>query len=77
MEKIETLTWIDPDRIGGAVCLRGTQVPLSLLFENLAAGLTIDEIVDSYPTLQKDAVIEVLEEALRLLECTALRSSER
>jgi uncharacterized protein (DUF433 family) len=43
-------------------------VPVRTLFENLAAGLTVDEIVESYKSLTKDAALAPLEEAARLLE---------
>ena len=57
----ERLITIDPDIRGGEPVFAGTRVPLSVLFDNLADGLTIDEIVDSYPTLSKEVVEAVLE----------------
>ncbi len=40
--------------MSGQPCLRGTRVPVAVLFENLADGLSLAEIVDSYPTLEAD-----------------------
>ena len=42
-------------------------MPVEVLFENLADGLTVDEIVESYPTLRKEDVLSVLAEASRRL----------
>jgi uncharacterized protein (DUF433 family) len=42
---------------------RGTRVPVEVLFENLEDGLSIDEIVASYPSLTKDDLIACLKEA--------------
>jgi uncharacterized protein (DUF433 family) len=37
--------------------VRGTRVPIEVLFENLDDGLTIDAIIDSYPSLNKADLI--------------------
>jgi uncharacterized protein (DUF433 family) len=55
----------DPEIMGGRTVFVGTRVPVEVLFENLADGLTVDEIVDSYPTLRKEDVLSVLAEACR------------
>ena len=57
----EQLITIDPDILGGTPVFAGTRVPLSALFDNLADGLTIDELVDSYPTLSRELIVKVLE----------------
>lgn len=53
----------DPEILGGRPVFRGTRVPVEVLFENLEDGLTIDEIIASYPSLNKADVIACLEEA--------------
>ena len=53
----------DPEILGGRPVFRGTRVPVEVLFENLEDGLTIDEIVESYPSLNKDDLVACLEEA--------------
>ena len=57
----------DPEVMGGRTVFAGTRVPVEVLFENLADGLTVDEIVGSYPTLRKEDVLSVLAEASRRL----------
>ena len=56
----ERLITIDPEILGGIPCFSGTRVPIDVLFNNLSDGLTIDEIVDSYPTLSKELVLKIL-----------------
>ena len=46
----------DPAICHGRPCVRGTRVPVSVVLDNLAAGLTPDEIVASYPTLALEDV---------------------
>ena len=57
----------DPEIMGGRTVFAGTRVPVEVLFENLADGLTVDEVIDSYPTLRKEDVLSVLAEACRRL----------
>jgi uncharacterized protein (DUF433 family) len=58
----------DPDVMGGRTVFRGTRVPVEVLFENLADGMTVDEILDAYPTLNRDDVLAVLREAAERLK---------
>lgn len=58
----------DPEILGGTPVFVGTRVPVAVLFENLADGLSLDEILDSYPTLKRAQAIEALRQAETLLE---------
>ena len=58
----------DPEILGGTPVFIGTRVPVAVLFENLADGLSLDEILDSYPTLKRAQAIEALHQAEILLE---------
>jgi uncharacterized protein (DUF433 family) len=60
----------DPEILGGRSVFRGTRVPVEVLFENLEDGLSIDEIIESYPSLNKDDVIACLEGA-----CASLKAA--
>ena len=45
---------------------RGTRIPAEVLFENLADGMSLDEIIDAYPTLNREdalAAIQLAEQA--------------
>ncbi len=43
----------DPAICHGAVCIRGTRIMVSIVLDNLAAGLSVEEIIESYPTLTR------------------------
>ena len=58
----------DPGILGGTPVFIGTRVPVAVLFENLADGLSLDEILDSYPTLMRQQMIDALLQAGTLLE---------
>ena len=57
-------TWIvaDPEHLGGSPRVRGTRISVALVLESLAAGMSIAEIVDAYPSLTEESVRGVLAE---------------
>ena len=38
-----------PGKVSGAWVLRGTRTPVKALFENLEAGMSIDEVMEQFP----------------------------
>ena len=38
-----------PGKVSGAWVLKGTRTPVKVLFENLEAGMTIDEVIEQFP----------------------------
>lgn len=42
---------VDPNVCHGKACIKGTRVIVSVVLDNLAAGLKPEEITDSYPSL--------------------------
>jgi uncharacterized protein (DUF433 family) len=60
-----------PDILGGRPVFRGTRVPVEVVFENLADGLSLDEILESYPSLDRKDVIAVLEQACERVKADA------
>ena len=51
----------DPEVLSGATVFRGTRVPVAALLDNLAAGLTLDEFLDNFPTVTREQAVKVLE----------------
>jgi len=47
---------VDPAVCHGRACIKGTRIMVSVVLDNLAAGLTPEEIVRSYPSLNREAV---------------------
>ena len=43
---------IDPNISFGKACIRGTRIWVALILENLAAGASEAELLDSYPSLE-------------------------
>lgn len=57
----------DPDIMGGTLCFAGTRVPVDSLIDYLEAGDTLDEFLDNFPSVSREAAISALEEARTLL----------
>lgn len=47
----KALISVDPQVCHGKPCIAGTRIMVSVVLDNLAAGLTPEEIVAAYPTL--------------------------
>ena len=57
---------VDQNICHGQACISGTRVMVSVILDNLAAGLTVEEIVESYPSVSDDAVEAALHYAAEL-----------
>ena len=47
---------VDPNVCHGQACVKGTRIMVSVVLDNLANGLSPEEIVSSYPSLNQEAV---------------------
>ena len=57
---------VEPNICHGKACIRGTRVMVSVVLDNLAAGLSPAEIVRSYPSLQPDDIAAAMAYAAEL-----------
>ena len=47
---------VDPNVCHGKACIKGTRIMVSVVLDNLAVGLSPEEIVESYPSLTLEDV---------------------
>lgn len=57
---------VDPAVCHGRACIKGTRIMVSVILDNLASGLTPDEVVQSYPSLNREAVQAAITYAAQL-----------
>ena len=57
---------VDPNVCHGQACIAGTRVMVTVILANFAAGLTVEEIAASYPSVSTDAVRVTLRYAAEL-----------
>ncbi len=55
-----------PDTLHGWPRFRNTRIPVAIVLENLAAGVTTEELYADYPTLPEEAVAAALAYAAEL-----------
>ncbi len=51
---------IDPNVCHGKACVRGTRIMVSVVLDNLAAGMSAEEILASYPSLREEDISATL-----------------
>lgn len=56
-----------PEVMSGTPVFTGTRVPIATLFEYLKAGDSVDDFLEGFPTVTREAVVSLLEEAGRRL----------
>jgi uncharacterized protein (DUF433 family) len=59
---------IDPEVLSGKPVIKGTRIPIYLIIELLANGMTEKEILLQYPTLKKEDIKAALVYASKCLE---------
>lgn len=59
--KKEDVVSRDPEVVSGALVFKGTRVPVEVLVQHLAAGDTLDEFLDNFPTVTREQAITYLE----------------
>ncbi len=67
MKSLDRIT-IAPDVMGGKACIRGMRVTVGTVVGLLAAGRTHDEILKSYPYLEREDIDQSLAYAAWRLE---------
>ena len=50
----------DPGILGGTPVFKGTRVPVETIFDWLADGCDLDEFLDNFPTVSREAALQVL-----------------
>lgn len=57
---------VDPQICHGKACIKGTRIMVSVIMDNLAAGVTQEEILQSYPSLTAEDLKAALTYAAEL-----------
>jgi uncharacterized protein (DUF433 family) len=50
----------DPDILGGTPVFCGTRVPIQTLFDYLEGGETLEEFLEGFPTVSREAAVGAL-----------------
>jgi uncharacterized protein (DUF433 family) len=76
LRRLEEVVWVDPDRLSGAPCFRGTRIPVQMLIDHVAAGFSLDEFLETVPSLERGQTQRFLELAgEQMRECASSLTS--
>jgi len=58
----------DEGQMGGQACIRGLRLPVATVVRCVASGMTHEEILEAYPDLEEQDIVEALQYAASLTE---------
>jgi uncharacterized protein (DUF433 family) len=67
MEQLNRITQ-NPAVMGGKACIRGMRVTVGMIVGQVGAGHSVDEILASYPYLEREDILQALRYAAWLAE---------
>jgi uncharacterized protein (DUF433 family) len=67
MHSVNSIIARDPDVLGGTPVFRGTRVPFQTLLDYLEGGQSLNDFLDDFPTVTREAAIHALEHAKSLV----------
>jgi uncharacterized protein (DUF433 family) len=53
LQQLEEVVWVDAGRMSGVPCFRGTRIPVQMLIDHLAGGFSLDEFLETVPSLER------------------------
>jgi uncharacterized protein (DUF433 family) len=59
MTQFDRITF-NPERMGGKPCIRDLRVTVGMLVGNIGEGRSIDALLEDYPYLEKEDVMQAL-----------------
>ena len=73
----ENVVSVSRDVVSGTPVFRGTRVPVKNLLDYLAAGDSIDEFLEQFPTVRREQAVALISLAEQLVLANADESSRR
>ena len=69
---LRELVWVDPDRLGGKPCFKGTRVPVQALIDHFEGNGTLEQFLEGFPSVTRQQAIQFIELAKdNLLACVS------
>ena len=72
MNQLSRIT-LDPEICHGKPCIRGMRWPVEVIIDLLSSGMTIVQIIEDHPELEKEDVLASLEYAKITLSGRSIR----
>ena len=55
--------WVDPARMHGEPCFKGSRVPVKTLFDHLSAGDPLEVFLEDFPPVTREQAVGVIDMA--------------
>jgi uncharacterized protein (DUF433 family) len=69
---LNEIVWVDPDRLSGAPCFKGTRVPVQALIDHIEGNATLEDFLEGFPSVTREQAIQFIELAKdNLLACVS------
>jgi len=65
---------VDPEIVSGTPVFEGTRVPVDALFNNLSAGISLNEFLENFPSVSREQALAVLRFSHETLQKLGLSS---
>ena len=75
MEDLLKRITIDPEICHGKPTIRGLRYPVENMMELLASGMTIEELLQDYPDLERKDFLACLEYASKLVQVKSIHKT--
>lgn len=70
--ELRDIVWVDPERMSGVPCFRGTRVPVQTLIDHMDGNATLEEFLEGFPSVSRDQAIAFIKLATKnLLACVS------
>jgi uncharacterized protein (DUF433 family) len=69
---LDEVVWIDPERLSGVPCFKGTRVPIQALIDHIEGNATLEDFLEGFPSVSRQQAIQFIELAKdNLLACVS------
>lgn len=69
---LNEVVWVDPERMSGEPCFKGTRVPVQALIDHIEGNSTLEDFLDGFPSVTRQQAIQFIELAKdNLLACVS------
>lgn len=59
--RLDQIVWVDPGRMSGTPCFRGTRVPVQTLIDHIEGNATLEQFLEGFPSVTRDQAIQFIE----------------
>ena len=70
--QLNEIVWVDPERMGGEPCFKGTRVPVQALIDHIEGNSTLEDFLEGFPSVSRHQAVQFIELATdSLLACVS------